>query len=239
VLAVNKSGFSMRLEILSPVAHANLRIRPSSAAVPHFVQIVAPEFVVAAASCPVFFTKDASTGEFYAGAMLGFKPGEPLKQTAAERGGFDPLNLVRDGFFISEERIAIDMENPRFSTSVGDPLFDEEGQPSVRLRQIQRVLGQLHEGQERTQRMIEALMKLKLIELIDISLKFDSGEQLSLQGLYTVTLDALHAVGDADVLQLFRSGYLQLIYAMNLSMNQIGALAQLRNQQALQSPLPV
>jgi hypothetical protein len=229
----------MRAEILNPADHGRLRLRPMASAVPHFVQIVATEFVTAAAVCPILITKDATTGEFYAGAMLGFKPGEPLKTTAGDRGGFEPLNFLRDGFFIAGERIAIDRDNARFSETVGEPLFDGDQQPSVRLRKIQRVLGDLHEGIERTKQFIQALVKLKLLEPIDISLKFDDGEQLNLQGLYSVSLDALRAIPDAEAVQLFRSGYLQLAYTMNVSLNQIGVLAHLRNQRTLQAPATV
>jgi hypothetical protein len=214
-------------------------LRATPSVVPHFVQIVASEFAAAAAACPILITKDATTGEFYAGAMLGFKPSEPLRQTIADRGGFEPLNFVRDGFFISGERIAIDRDNPRFSETVGEPLFEDDQQPSVRLRTIQRVLAELHAGLERTKQFIQALVKLKLIEPIDVSLRFDDGEHLNLQGLYSVSLDALRALGDADALQLFKSGYLQLAYTMNVSLNQIGVLAHLRNRQTLQAPATV
>jgi hypothetical protein len=74
-------------------------------------------------------------------------------------------------------------------------------------------------------------MQLKLIEPIDVSLSFDSGERLTLQGLYTVSLDRLHELPSADALRLFQSGYLQLIYTMTGSVNQIAVLANLRNRE--------
>jgi hypothetical protein len=170
---------------------------------------------------------------------LGFKPGEPLRPSVADRGGFEPLNFVRDGFFISGERIAIDRDNPRFNETVGEPLFDDDQQPSVRLRKIQRALVDLHDGTERTKQFIQALVKQKLLEPIDISLRFDDGEHLNLQGLYSVSVDTLRAAPDAEALQMFRSGYLQLAYIMNTSLNQIGILAHIRNQRTLQAPLTV
>ncbi len=170
--------------------------------------------------------------------MLGFKPGETFLQSLADRGGFEPLNSQRDGFFVSGEQIAIDRDNPRFSETEGEPLFDDDQPPSVRRRMVQRALGDLHAGIE-TKPFIQALVELKLIEPIDISLRFDVDEQLNLQGLYTVSLDALRGLGDDDALQLFKSGYLQLAYTMNVSLNQIGVLAHLRNQQTLQAPAKV
>jgi hypothetical protein len=225
----------MRAELLNPADHGRLRLRPATSAATHFVQIVASEFAAAAAACPILITKDATTGEFYAGAMLGFKPGEPLRATTADRAGFEPLNFARDGFFISGEQIAIDRDNPRFSETVGDPLFEDDQQPSVRLRRIQRALADLHGGLERTKQFIQTLVKLKLIEPIDVSLRFDDGEHLNLQGLYSVSLDAMRALPDAEALQLFRAGYLQLAYTMNLSLAQINALAHLRNGRTLRA----
>jgi hypothetical protein len=49
---------------------------------------------------------------------------------SVESGGFQPLMLQRDGFFLSEKHIAIDRGHPRFSETDGDPLFDAAQQPA-------------------------------------------------------------------------------------------------------------
>jgi hypothetical protein len=118
-------------------------------------------------------------------------------------------------------------------------LFDEGQQPSPSLRRVQRAMRELHEGIARTQQFIQALSQLKLIEPIEVSLKFDSGEQLSLQGLYTVSMDGLRALPDADVVRLVRAEYLQLACVMNISLNQIGMLAHLRSQRVLENPVSI
>ena len=218
------------LELLDPRAHGQLRLRSLAADVPHFVQIVAGEFPAAAACCPILFTKEAATGAFFAGAMFGFKVGENLLGSVEDRGGFNPLMLQREGFFISEQHIAIDREHPRFSESDGDPLFDEAQHPGDALRAIQRTLGNIHQGLEQTRGFIAALLELKLIEPIDISLNFDGGERVSLQGLYTVALDRLRDIDDAAALRLFRAGHLQLAYIMAGSLKQVPRLARLRNR---------
>lgn len=219
-----------QLESLNSQDHGHLRLRQRSGVEPHFVQIVPLEFTAAAVCCPILFTKDAASGAFYAGALLGFKPAEGALTNIADRGGFEPLNLQRDGFLISGEQIVIDRDNPRFSDTEGEPLFDEARQPSVSLRKIQRVLGRLHEGTVQSDAFIRNLMQLRLIEPIDISMSFDDGERLTLQGLYTVSKDRLREIDDAAVVRLFRSGDLQLAYTMAGSLNQLGILAQLRNR---------
>lgn len=218
------------LELLDPRKHGQLRLRARGPDLQHFVQIVASEFAAAAATCPVLFSKDASNGAFYAGAMFGFKPGENL--LLDDPGGFDPLMWQREGFFLSERHIAIDREHARFSPGDGAPLFDEAQQPGEALRAIQRTLGEIHHGLEQTGAFIAALLDLKLIEPIDISLNFDGGERISLQGLYTVSLDRLRDVDDAAATRLFRAGHLQLAYTMAASLKQIARLARLRNRRA-------
>jgi hypothetical protein len=218
------------MELLEPNRHSRLRLRERAADAVHFVQIVAGEFAAAAACCPILLTKDASDGAFYAGAMYGFKPGENLLGDAVERSVFEPLILRRDGFFISDRNIAIDRENARFSESEGDLLFDEAQQPADALRAIQRALGELQHGIEQTKAFIAALLELKLIESIEISLSFDNGERLTLQGLYTVSLDRLRELDDASVVRLFRAGHLHLAITMATSLRQIARLAKLRNR---------
>jgi|SRR5690349_3871439 len=223
------------LELLDPRRHAQLRLRPRGKEFPHFVQIVASEFGSAAAYCPILFTKEMATGSFYAGAVLGFKEGENLVGGPEEQGGFHPLMLQREGFFISEQHIAIDRAHDRFSENEGDPLFDDAQQPGNALRAIQRTLGEIHRGLELTNAFIAALAENKLIEPIDISLSFDGGERLSLQGLYTVSIDRLRDVDDATALRLFRAGHLQLAHTMAMSLRQIPRLARLRNQRGRQA----
>lgn len=218
-----------RFELLNAQDHGHLRLRFPRDTKLHFVQIIVSEFAAAAACCPILFTKDATTGDFYAGALLGFKAGECLLSSAADRGGFEPLNVQREGFFTAGEQIAIDRDHARFGAQ-GEPLFDEAQQPSAHLRQMQRVLGQLHDGIARTNAFIRALLDLKLVEAIDVSLNFDDGERLTLQGLYTVSMDVLRSVGDTQAVSLFRRGDLQHIYTMHASLSQIAVLANKRNR---------
>lgn len=219
------------LELLSVENHRHLRLRSTSSERPHFVQIVTGEFAAAAASCPVLFTKESATGTFFAGAMFAFKPGETFLHEEGDRGGFTPLSLQRDGFFIAGEHIAIDRNSSRFSETEGEPLFDGTNQPGIGLRRIQRTLGQLKAGLDATDRFIRTLAELRLIESIDISLNFDTGgERLTLQGLYTVSLDGLRTLNDAAAGRLLRAGYLQHAYTMSASLEQIPVLARLRDQ---------
>ncbi len=221
-------------ELLDPQKHAHLRLRAGERK-PHFARIVLSEFTLAAASCPIMLTKDPETGDFLAIAVLSLKPGEtPLKSTE-ERGGFNPLSWQCHGFYTSDDRIVIDRDNPRFSETEGEPLFTGSLQPDDCLRQVQIGLGRLHAGDDATRAFIASLTELNLIEPVDVSLKFDDGEHLTLKGLYSVSLDALREIEDAVAIHLFRAGYLELAHVMAASLKQLGVLAYLRNQRLARS----
>jgi hypothetical protein len=222
---------AMSLELLDADRHAGLRLGDLPSSRPHFVQIVASEFIAAAALCPIFLTKNADTGRFYAGAMFGFEPGEDLAIGGeGESRLFAPLDLVRSGFFIADGgAIAVDPAHPRFAATSGGALFEDDGRPAPALRRVQSALAQLHVGVPETDAFIEALIAARLVEPVDVDLSFDDGRTLNLTGLYTVSLDTLGDLDDAAVVDFFRRGYLQLIYAMTGSLKQVSRLAKLRN----------
>ncbi|MDE1918517.1 MAG: SapC family protein, partial [Sphingomonadales bacterium] len=114
-------------------------------------------------------------------------------------------------------------------------LFDAMGEPTDEMRLIQRSLGALVAGREATEAFTAEMMRLRLIEPIDISLRFDDGEKLTLEGLYTISLDALHDLPDADVLALFRAGHLATAITIQASQRQVSALAQRKNNKITQA----
>ena len=121
-------------------------------------------------------------------------------------------------------------KSPRFSDNEGEPLFEENSEASEPLRRIQRALGLLVAGTEETDAFIQILLEHRLVEPIDITLSFDDGEKFHLEGLYTVSLDAIAELDDAAALSLFRRGHLQLAYTMAGSLRQIPVLANRRNE---------
>jgi hypothetical protein len=221
-----------KIVLLNNRDHHDLRLASPAVGNRHFVQIVASEFAVAATFCPVIFSKDADNGRFLAGAMLGFKEGENLLDGDAMAAGFRPLDIVRNGFFIADDQLAIDADNPRFAS--GQPMFESDGTPAEALREVQHAIGRFKLGLDETDAFIDVCLSLKLIEPIDITLRFDDGERINLAGVYTISLDALRELGDEDALRLFRNGWMQLAYIMANSLKQISTLAARRNRTLVQ-----
>ncbi|MDE1914540.1 MAG: SapC family protein [Sphingomonadales bacterium] len=219
-----------RLEIVNSVEHRDVRMYPRLPQYPYFVPILLGEFTAAAACCPIFLAKDQENGQFYAAALFGFSQDQLLVDGADEgKAAFQPLDLQRQGFYASGEHLAIDLHHPRFSDTAPLPLFTSSGEVSEELRYIQHIIGRIMSGREETTRFIEDMLRLKAVEPIDISLAFDNGENLTLEGLYTISQDVLQDLDGAAVASLFRTGHLQAALSMRISLGQIPVLAHRRN----------
>ena len=217
------------LVFLEAQSHAGLRVNTANAAGRHFVQLVAGEFAQAACEYPILFTKHPETGAFYPGAVMGLEAGKNLYARDGALSGYRPADLVRQGFYLVEGRIAIDPDDPVFSGG-GQPLFDARGEATPALRAVQHAMHQLANGLQETSAVVGRLVEHRLLEPIDISLDFDDGSHLRLDGLYSVSLDALQALDDAAALAMFRNGDLQLAYLQQASVRHIKALAHRRNE---------
>ncbi|KHL26711.1 multidrug transporter [Croceibacterium mercuriale] len=215
---------------MNPQRHGDLRVSPAPDATRHFAQIVADEFLDAAHDHPIFFTKHPETGAFYAGVVMGLVPGENLSCLRGQMTGYRPADLERQGFFVVEDRIMVEPDHPALTKPDGRILFDEAGEPTTALQRIQHALGRLHTGLAATDAIVARYMQHRLIEPIDVSLSFDDGSSIRLDGLYTISLDRLHALPDQAALDLFRQGDLQLAYAQTGSVRHIRRLARLHNE---------
>jgi len=196
-----------------------------------FVAVVVNEFHILAMNYPILFSKDSDTGQFYCGAMLGFDPGENLfLEEQRNLNAYRPLNLQRGPFLTSGAELAIDLGHARVGPSGDQPLFTETGEPSSYLQSIMGLMRDLRPGLERTRIFTDTLLGLELIEPMTIKARFDDGTNHEFTGLYTINRDQLKDLADAAALDLFRRGYLQLIYLMLASLNHVSALAQKKNR---------
>lgn len=224
----------VNITILDPLAHAGLHAAGSGNAGSdvdrHFVEIVPRELALVAVSCPVLVTKNSDTGTFMLGAVLGVDHGENLFLEQMNSGDvYRPLQFQRDGFWIAQDLLAADLDHPRFGRGVGEPLFDAEGARTPFLDGIATALGELRGGGLMTTAFVKALVTLELLAPVDIELSFDDGSRRMLEDLYSIDQDRLRSLDDAAVLDLFRRGYLQLVYLMIASLKNIPRLAKRKN----------
>ncbi|MDR3525719.1 MAG: SapC family protein [Rhizomicrobium sp.] len=217
--------------VLNNTEHRGLRVQPLGAEKRNFIGVIVNEFSHLALHYPILFSKDADTGTFYCGAMLGFDLEENLFAADGAKV-YRPLNLQRGPFFAAGTELAIDLDSP--SVGSGEALFEASGEPTAYLKSMLGLFRDLVPGIERTRIFTETLLGLKLIEPIDIKVSFDDGSARSLAGLYTINREALRELPDAEVLNLFRRGYLELIYLMTASLKQVSILANKKNSRLLE-----
>jgi SapC len=224
--------------VLNSLTHRDLRVQAEASAKfgdnQRFVPVVIAEFPLLVTHYPILFSKDTDTGAFFCGAMLGIDEGENLfLKDAKGHEGYRPLNLQRAPFFVAGDELAIDLDHARLAAHEGQALFNDQGEPTRYLESIKAAFQQLKPGIEMTKRFTEALLNLNLLEPVDIILGFDDGTKRNLVDLYTVNQEVLRLLPDASVLELFRRGYLQLIYLLIASLKQIPVLAQKKNERFL------
>jgi hypothetical protein len=219
---------------LNSQTHRSLRVCGTASARygdnQRFVQVVIAEFPLLVVHYPILLSKDADTGAFFCGAMLGFEADENLFLKEGQgHEGYRPLNLQRLPFYAAGSDLAIDLDHPRVGAEPGQALFTAGGQPTVYLESVMKAFRDIKPGVEMTKGFIATLLQHKLIEPIDISASFDDGTTLNLADLYTINQSVLRALPEPVVLDLFRRDYLRLIYLMIASLKHIGELAKRKN----------
>jgi hypothetical protein len=229
--------------LLDSQSHRKLRVHSRPAAHygdnQRFVAVVVNEFHALAMHYPILFSKDADTGQFYCGAMMGFDSGENLfLEEHRTLGVYRPLNLQRGPFLTSGSDLAIDLDHPRVAQSGDQALFSDAGEPTGYLQSVMGLMRELRPGLERTRIFIDTLLHLTLIEPVTISARFDDGADREFTGLYTINRDQLKELADAAVIDLFRRGYLQLMYLMLASLKHVSTLAQKKNHSFLPGGAP-
>lgn len=225
---------------LNKETHRSLKVDARASAAygdnQRFAHVVVNEFPQLVVHYPILFSKDANTGEFYCGAMLGFDEGENLfLDEWRDLQFYRPLSLQRVPFYAQGPEIAIDLDHPRVGVEDGKALFTEQGQPSRYLQSIIWAFQDLKPGIEMTKHFIARLLELKLIEPVDVEAEFDDGRIINCQGLYTVNQETLSRLPDAAVVELFRRGYLRLCHYMIASVKQFAVLARKKNGRILKA----
>ncbi len=229
-----------RIVPLSNETHKSLKVDARASAAygdnQVFTHVIAKEFPLLVVHYPILFSKDANTGEFYCGVMLGFDPGENLfLEEWRDLEFYRPLGLQRVPFYAAGPDVAIDLDHPRVGVEDGTALFTESGQPSRYLQRIIWTFQDLSSGIEVTRHFIAALLQLQLIEPISLEAEFDDGTTRDCAGLYTVNQEALAALPDETIVQLFRLGYLRLMHLMIASLKQFPVLARKKSGRILKA----
>ncbi|NQD36431.1 SapC family protein [Permianibacter sp. IMCC34836] len=216
------------ITLLDGNRHRTLRVRTGYRLRSHdglgLIPILPAELDAAHKEFPLFACKQTDTGRFFFCALLA--------ATATGNAFLDPRGewlsryvplLARRGPFLMHDdgnglKLCIDLDDPRVGGD-GERLYDDAGQPTPHARHMATLMHTIHEGQQQTAALVDALTSQQLLEPIAID---HPGEML--RGLYAINPDRLKAL-DATVLSnLNRAGHLQAAYFLASSLGNLRPL---------------
>jgi hypothetical protein len=211
--------------------HGGLRLKPNGsdyrfAGGISVVPLAPSEFALAAHTYPIFFVQDPKR-EYLPVALLGFRDAENRFLDAEGRwqAPYVPAAVRRYPFILTEDgNVCIDAGYAGFGAE-GDPLFDEKGRETPLLQRHVAFLARFQQEMAAVKEFCRRLSENRLLQAWGVHVVREGGQQLALDGLFTIDAKQLAALEDAPICSLFRSGDLALIHAQMLSLHNIGALS--------------
>lgn len=233
--------------LLNNIAHKDLRVITRHGAefgdnigtVPTFPT----EYADVQREYPIFFRKDAATGEYQSVALLGFEKDENLfLHEGRWQAAYVPGIIARGPFLIGfqeqqvggearrEPVIHVDLDHPRISHTEGEPVFLPQGGNSPYLEYVATVLRGIRDGIEVSKPMFAAFAALDLIEPVKLEIKLDEERGYSVLGLHSISRERLAALDGAALEQLNRTGFLEGAFLVLASMNNVKKLMTLKQR---------
>lgn len=232
-------------QLLDNITHQNLRIKtqqhPELGNDQSYATVVLSELKPAQSEYPLFLRKNSETGQFEMIAMLGLDDNENLfLDESGWHAHYMPLSMQRRPFLIGFQSapgsvepqpvVHIDMDSPRVNETEGESVFLAQGGQSAYLQHISSVLKALHEGHQQTTAFVDALTANELLEPVDIKIALEDGSQRQVGGLYTVNEDTLSTLGGEALGSLHQHGYLEAIFMLVASTQNMTKLIERKNQ---------
>lgn len=229
---------------LNRTEHKDLRLKgvPSMkfAMNAHSVPLTCAEFAPAARDLMIVFagTDAANAGPI---ALLGLRENENLYVDGFGQwapNAYIPAFVRRYPFVLGEKppgqevgdfTVFLDGAYEGFNTAEGERLFNEDGTDTEMLTNAVRFLSEFQQNVERTRSFMQQLVKHDLLEPRNVQLhkgEADSGQGITLNGLFMVNEEKLRALDEKVTHELMRDGLLGWVYAHLLSLANIDRLAQ-------------
>jgi hypothetical protein len=209
--------------------------------------VAAAEFGEACREFPIVFVRAGAepdgTAQIAPVAVFGLGQEENLYLEGARwRGAYMPALLRMFPFCmarVDDQRFAVcfDATWPGAGNAVdGQRLFDDLGQPTQLLTNVQQQLEQIEREVQRTRLVGAKLMELELLRDMRFDATLPSGQTVAVDGFLTVDEAKLNALPDAVVLDLQRTGVLGLVHAHLISMGNMRKLADWRAERSAAAP---
>jgi hypothetical protein len=110
------------------------------------------------------------------------------------------------------------------SEEKGDALFDQQGAETPFLKNVLEFLGQYQGNIRQTQTFVRKLNELNLLVGREIHARDTANQPLALRGFFAVDEAKLNALNDNQISELYRQGFLGLVFAHLISLGNIARL---------------
>lgn len=230
---------------ISDEVHRNLAVRQGTtfgfSAALNSVPLVVAEFEKASAEYPIIF---AGEGEAMTPAVVvGLRSDENLcvTESGSWDGDYVPAFLRRYPFVFSGggegEQLTLCIDTAFDGVNEdgkGERLFDCEGNRTQYLNTMLQFASDYQTQHAVTRAFTDRLRDLDLLEAATATASLPDGSRLSLSGFQRVSADRLAALGDTEVIDLFRSGMLGAIHAHLASMSRLSGLLARAERRAME-----
>ena len=197
------------------------------------VPLVAVEFPHAAAEYSIVFAgKDEAMMPI---VILGMRDNENLylNETNGWKAKYIPAFIRRYPFVFSSSKdestftLCIDEEFVGCNQEGrGEHLFDADGTRTQYLENVLRFVNDYQGQFRRTQLFCKKLQELDLLEPMQAQFTLSSGQQLRLAGFMAVNRERLKKLPDDQILALFKTDELELVYLHLQSMKNFNAMVE-------------
>lgn len=232
--------------LLNNVDHQNLKVITERSAKygdnVHYALTFPLEFRQVQSCYPIFFKKDASTGQFSPIALFGFRERENLfLDEDGWNASYIPLMIRRQPFVIGMQAVdaegdtkqpvvSLDINSPRVSESEGEALFLKHGGVSDFLSSVTEMLETIRLADAMNRNFVDRLLELDLLESVTMQIELDEGSKHELLGYYTVNEDKLHNLDAGSLHNLHQERFLESIYMILASMTCFRTLIEKKNE---------
>lgn len=197
----------------------------------HLAATTIREFAGIASCMPIVFVKEPQQGSLHTIAMFGFEQGTNLFFKEDKwLAHVMPLSIQRYPFDVRPDGdklgVYID-EKADVVGEEGEALFTEAGEPSEFLKSRHQMLGDIANSEIMTQKFIKELQALNLLDEVQLTIQYASGQKRNVTGLTIINEQRLNELSDEQTLEMKKAGYLGAAYAMLLSLGQLNRLVQL------------
>lgn len=192
----------------------------------HMLPLQVQEFMSAATSFPIIFTKNSQTGEFLPVAVTSLKENSnKLMINGRWIARYLPIQVQLYPFGASyidnKIIIGIDLNNSSVCENGENSLFTADGDNTAYLNTQLELASLQADYQEMTKHFIKTLIQHELLQPRTLTVNALDGTKTNINGIYTVDEQKIHELDESVMLDFAKCGFYSVIYAHLCSLSLI------------------